>query len=179
MNEWLAKLFECDQLTPCMRACVNVWVGQLSPGRSLHADLSTQPLPNPRAKCHSRSVFLPCVERSEEGGNLQQLCSCHKVLFSQRSGNSFPPSPVPFSLFACLQDCYTPLPLPWYLSWHQPGLLVKEPMTSLSLLIVSLLFFIIFIYLFLARRNSHVLYLQVLNFKFSSDIQKHHNRISS
>lgn len=41
-------------------------------------------------------------------------------------------SPVPFSLLVCLQKNRAPLPLPWYLSWYQPGLLVREPGTSLS-----------------------------------------------
>jgi len=67
-------------------------MGQLSPGRFLPADLSTQPLPNPRAKYHSRSLFLSCVERCEDGENMQQLCSCHESLSSRRSGNPFPPS---------------------------------------------------------------------------------------
>lgn len=104
MNEWLAKLFECDQLTPCARARVCERVGGSAlPGRSLPADLSTQPLPNPRAKCHSRSAFLPRVERSEDGGNMQQRCLCHERFFSQRAGNSFPCSLTccfPYTLFS-------------------------------------------------------------------------------
>lgn len=121
----------------CARVCVSAWVGQLNPGRFLPVDLSTQPLPNPTAKYQSRSLFLPRVERREDGGNMQQLRSCHESLFSQGSGKPFPPSPTccfprTLSLFAYLQENHNPLPLCWYLYWYQPELLVREPGTSLS-----------------------------------------------
>lgn len=98
----------------CECVCVSVWVGQLSPGRFLPVDLSTQPLPNPTAEYHSRSLLMPCVERTEDGGNMQQQCLCHESLFSRGSGKPFPPSLTCcfprtfFSLHMLAGECCSP-----------------------------------------------------------------------
>lgn len=70
MNGWLAKLFKCDQLSTCMCLCVYVYehMGGSFPSTFLLEDISTQPISSSRAKYHSRSLFLPHVEKSEDRG---------------------------------------------------------------------------------------------------------------
>lgn len=138
--------------------CVSAWVGQLSPGRFLLTDLRTQPLPNPKPKYHSRRLFLPRVERSEDGGNVQQLRSGCESLFSWGSGKSFPPflthcfPRTLFSLCMSAGKLYSPA-----FSW---------PCISQSCWWENLGLHSYFVIVFLGGGHSRVLYLQVHSIEF-------------